>query len=87
MSDTPRTEAMKFLLDSIREEDAVVSADFARKLERELSAAKYDRDQWKVLAGQQSNDLKQLRDALGCDGSDLPQLLAAIEKLRQNADE
>lgn len=32
-----------------------------------------------------AHDLKELRDALGCDGSDLEQLLAAIYKLKDKA--
>ena len=31
---------------------------------------------------EQAHDLKQLRDALGCDGSDLPQLLAELSRLQ-----
>jgi len=48
-----------------------------RSLEQQLAAAN-------KLLDRHAHDFKQLRDALGCDGSDLPQLLAAIERLKSN---
>lgn len=45
---------------------------------KELVDARLALQQVNTLLDQHAHDFKQLRDALHCDGSDLPQLLAAI---------
>ena len=66
------------------------------ELEREITQLRQDRDhldqQHRFILTEKNNlqaerdgmshDLKQVREALGCDGSDLPQLLGAIDGLK-----
>jgi hypothetical protein len=49
----------------------------------ELIEAKEERDRAHKILDLNAHDFRQLRHALDCDGSDLPQLIAAIDKLRQ----
>lgn len=51
-------------------------ADQLADLQRQL-------EEFKAVYDQHRHDMKQLRQAMGCDGSDLPQLFAAWDKLTE----
>src|SRR5690348_2336561 len=65
-----------------------LSSEVARLADELLSGANPGQpllDRLKELESERdgmSHDLKQVREALGCDGSDLPQLLGAIDRLK-----
>jgi len=58
LSDTPRTDAAKFVIDDefIGRREVVWASDY-QKLERELAAAVKDRDIWLVDSGKQNDAL------------------------------
>ena len=57
------------------------------RLETELQEAQKERDQLRQQLDIHAYEFKQLRDELECDGSDLPQLLAKIQLIRQQLTE